>query len=352
MMKYNASNNTMATIILSNALEIYMQKKHFINVTQDGIARMSEQTPKHMLGCYTDSLQTCFVYIFVGQNDRVSFCHASLSCSVASLLRESNWVGPLKKWFVIINAYYNHYRHDTQMNTLQELTMQLGMPPERCQFHDQALAISYDRLTQTVTEEVHCPIIMPPFADKALAISFLNSLLSDVASCDLQLQYDENQWQMSDNRCEHLIKLYHVTSLNDLPLLYRAVPLPSTVSREAFDNAFNSVRRYLDLMWNSCQITTDPMFKLHVDSWGLKQLESVTGYQFVGTLNSEHYATAWLFCTNYISANMVADKLRRLTLTVEEFNSVNQGNSMTRSIYGVKVRNINVDSNLQLLAKN
>lgn len=47
----------------------------YVVVTQDGIGRISGNTPAHIEGLYTEGLECCLAIVFKGKNGRISLIH-------------------------------------------------------------------------------------------------------------------------------------------------------------------------------------------------------------------------------------------------------------------------------------
>ncbi|GAB4223900.1 MAG: hypothetical protein Tsb005_20120 [Gammaproteobacteria bacterium] len=84
----------------------------YIEVTQDGIARITSNTPTHIHGIYTEDLQTCLAIILVNEEQSISVIHATSKLSVQSIKNEFAR-NKINFWTIAYNpAFYPQKRDD------------------------------------------------------------------------------------------------------------------------------------------------------------------------------------------------------------------------------------------------
>lgn len=325
---------------------------YLINVTQDAAARISQETEMDVCGIFTNGVESCTVYIFIGENNRVSFCHASFAINPNSLLTELEWTRPLKKWFVVINT--SHKRVEASERIFQKLCSEIPRAPELMTQSASGLCVTYHREMQSITldtghKPTTAPVIMPPFADKALCLSVLNSALANIGSINLQLLYDEKAWSMSNNETDHLKDLIRARNQNRFEQQLELIPKPQNIQQGMWPRIKQYVAHYIKSLLTSCGVDDKAMFEFYSHTWALRRLKEITSYPFVGTLDRDSYLTAWLYLTNRRDAESVASQLGFYGHLLRIEQIANEANSMTPYIYVVRIRNINVTENLEKL---
>ncbi|CAF3963517.1 unnamed protein product [Rotaria sordida] len=196
--------------------------QYYIYVVQDGVIRLTNSSPNQIVGATTNGVQTCVVHVFIGVNDNVSFFHTATTVSLASIQKELEWAKPLRKWYIIANDNKKYDENRPELQKLQEVKAYVSehdpiSPEEKRLANREAFAVTYRRYNQQEPLIIgdspdNNPIIMPPFADKLLAISFLNGLVSGLDTVDLLVQSTITAWLVIDDngkpaqRCQQIIK--------------------------------------------------------------------------------------------------------------------------------------------------
>ena len=97
--------------------------KKYIEITRDGIGRVTTSTPGDIEGIYTNDLQTCLAIIFVSSNS-ISLIHSTFKLSEESIKREAMLhQGTLKFWTIAYNplGYFKAYPANSDAKLREEL---------------------------------------------------------------------------------------------------------------------------------------------------------------------------------------------------------------------------------------
>jgi hypothetical protein len=227
-----------------------------------------------------------------------------------------------------------------------------GMPPEELYYTEKkTIAVTYRRHANDVpsvddTFPDKFPVIMPPFADKLLAISFLNVLVSALDTVDLLIQFNVDRWTFDNKMTPNANKVFNSDS--DTRETLQKLVLPPTIERNRLLNVQHILEEEMIRLKTSSRISwIDIMNGYMWDDSILESLRKITGgYPFIGIKSSNSNVTAWLFVNDNDQPaqhclQIIKNALKKYKLPYTFDDEVeNPRNSMSEKIIAIRITDL------------
>jgi hypothetical protein len=338
---------------------------YYIYVVQDGVVRLTNSSPEQIMGVTTDGVETCVVYIFIGINGNISFLHASTTISMSSIEKELDWVEQLKTWYIVANYHEQHNKDRFELEKLQEIKKcvdqrQKILPKELYNTEKYSIAVTYRRHGNDVPLvddkfPNEFPVIMPPFADKLLAVSFLNGLVSALDTVDLLIQFDVDRWTFDNKMTPNAKQVFN--SDFDISKTLQKLDLPPTIELNRLLAVQNTLKEEITRLKMSSKISWIDIMNGYIwDDPILESLRKITGgYPFIGIKSSNLNVTAWLFINDNDRPAQRCEQIIKVALKNKlpcTFDEVeNPRNSMSKNILGIRITDLQKDETAEKLRK-
>lgn len=332
---------------------------YYIKIGQDGIGRLTPESPAQLLGLGTDGLQTCLGIALIGHNGRISLIHKSEGVSFQFIQQEITWAAPLRACYIVRSPY--HEITPGQAVFIEKLKSAIA--PVGCQIK-WATEFFINKMGQyqdiSSAQELK---ILPPFIEERAYVNIVNAYFAPQGNAPLDVQFDGQNWLDFPSLTEHVSYISDTfKNKADLTLLdvENLLSRWATVCRDGGvstdSHLFGRISNGSDSYINSvCHQAGRVLFeylrgpqrqsflyeKFYV-SQKVERIRQITDCPFVAVFAPDYATTAVCFFDDPWSAMHAEEKLRIHDFPAMRHKQVRITHQALPEIYYISVPNLNI----------